>query len=374
MIAIIRGAGEKEPLKTTDLTKTRVYEYLRIDFHQPLCRGYDYDRYIRLPEINKQIGRVFDRLNTYTVLILAFYRLLIALNALQIVNHKIKKTMQDTAMENIQGHWDNLMASAIAWAPRIITAIVSALLIYLIGSWLIRLVKRFAAKSFEHRKLDTSLQRFLNNLISWVLNILLFIVIITQLGVQTSVFVAIIGAAGLAIGLALQGSLANFAGGVLILVLKPFRVGDYIASSSGVSGTVTEIDIFNTKLNTPQNQLVVAPNGELSNSSVTNYTQMGTRRTWFDIRVPYSADLNQAKNILLAVIKNNEHAYSEPAPQVMVTELGDSAVNLSVRVTTANENFWAMQEQLMMDCKAALDAAGIEIPFPQWDVHLHQKG
>lgn len=282
--------------------------------------------------------------------------------------------MQDTAMENIQGQWDNFMVAAVAWAPRIITAVISALLIYLIGSWLIRLVKRFTAKAFERRELDLSLQRFLNNLISWVLNILLFIVVITQLGVQTSAFIALIGAAGLAIGLALQGSLANFAGGVLILVLKPFRVGDFIESSSGISGTVKEIDIFNTKLNTPQNQLVVAPNGELSNSSVTNYTQMGTRRTWFNIRVSYSADLKQAKDILLTVIKNNEHAYPEPAPQVVVTELGDSAVNLSVRVTTANENFWAMQEQLIIDCKAALDAAGIEIPFPQRDVHLHQKG
>src|SRR3546814_10603594 len=131
--------------------------------------------------------------------------------------------MQDTAMENIQGQWVNLMASAIAWAPRIITAVISALLIYLIGLWLIRLIKRFTAKAFERRELDVSLQRFLNSLISWVLNILLFIVVITQLGVQTSAFIAIIGAAGLAIGLALHGSLANFAGGVLLLVLKPFR-------------------------------------------------------------------------------------------------------------------------------------------------------
>jgi len=282
--------------------------------------------------------------------------------------------MQDTAMENIQGQWDNLMASAIAWAPRIITAIISALLIYLIGSWLIRLINRFIAKAFEHRELDISLQRFLNNLISWILNILLFIVVVTQLGVQTSAFVAIIGAAGLAIGLALQGSLANFAGGVLILVLKPFRVGDFIESSSGVSGTVKEIDIFNTKLTTPQNQLVVVPNGELSNSSITNYTQMGTRRTWFNIGVSYSADLKQAKEILLTVIKTNEHAHPEPAPQVVVTELGDSAVNLSVRVTATNENFWTMQEQLIIDCKAALDEAGIEIPFPQRDVHVFQKG
>ena len=281
--------------------------------------------------------------------------------------------MQDTAMESIQGHWENLTASAIAWAPKIISAIISALLIYLIGLWLIRMIKRFAAKSFERRKLDVSLQQFLNNLINWGLNIILFIVVVTQLGVQTSAFVAIIGAAGLAVGLALQGSLANFAGGVLILILKPFRVGDFIESSSGISGTVVGIDIFNTKLATPQNQLVVAPNGELSNSSVTNYTQLGTRRTWFNIGVSYSSDLKQAKDILMDVIKNNEYAFSDPAPQVMVTELGDGAVNLSIRVTTSNDDFWTMREQLIVDCKAALDKAGVEIPVPQRDIHVFQK-
>ncbi|MFC7522878.1 mechanosensitive ion channel family protein [Parapedobacter sp. GCM10030251] len=281
--------------------------------------------------------------------------------------------MQNITTKNIQGYWDNFLASAAEWAPRILSGIVSALLIYLIGSWLIRLIKRLAAKAFERQKLDISLQRFLNNLIGWILNILLFIVVITQLGVQASAFVAIIGAAGLAIGLALQGSLANFAGGVLILVLKPFRIGDFIESDSGVSGTVYDIDIFNTKLNTPQNQLVVVPNGELSNSSITNYTLLGTRRTWFNIGVSYSVDLRQAKQILLDVVKRNEYAFEDPAPQIVVTELGDSAVNLSVRVTTTNENFWTMQEQLIIDCKDALDRAGIEIPFPQRDVHLYKK-
>lgn len=241
--------------------------------------------------------------------------------------------MQTTQTENIQEYWNNFLTAVVEWAPRLISAVISAVLIYLIGSWLIKVLKRFIAKTFERRNLDISLQRFLNNLISWVLNILLFIVVITQLGVQTSAFVAIIGAAGLAIGLALQGSLDNFAGGVLILVLKPFRIGDFIQSSSGVSGTVKEIDIFNTKLNTPQNQLVVVPNGDLSNSSITNYTQLGTRRTWFDIGVAYSTDLRQAKEILLEVVKNNEFAYADPAPQIVVTELGDSAVNLSVRVS-----------------------------------------
>ncbi|MDM1292678.1 mechanosensitive ion channel family protein [Sphingobacterium sp. N143] len=278
--------------------------------------------------------------------------------------------MNNLEINEVQQHWDKFLSSAIAWAPRIITAVISALLIYLIGSWIIRIIKGMIDKAFKKRQMDVSLQRFLSNLISWVLNILLFIVVVTQLGVQTSAFVAIIGAAGLAIGLALQGSLSNFAGGILILLLKPFRVGDYITSSADVSGTVNEIDIFNTKLTTPQNQEVVVPNGVLSNSSITNYSKLGTRRTWFDIGVAYNADLKQAKEILLQVIANNEAAFKQPAPQVVVTELGDSAINLSVRVTTSNDKFWDMQEQLLIDCKAALDAAGIEIPFPQRDIHI----
>ncbi|WP_211657574.1 mechanosensitive ion channel family protein [Parapedobacter composti] len=233
---------------------------------------------------------------------------------------------------------------------------------------------RYLTGMFERRNVDLSLRKFLSTLVRWALNIILFILIITQLGVQTSAFVAMIGAAGLAIGLALQGSLGNFAGGILILTLKPFRVGDFIQSSNGESGTVKEIDIFATKLHTPQNQLVVVPNGSLSNSSITNFTQLGTRRTWFDIRVSYSADLRLAKQVLLEVIAKNEHAFTDPAPQIMVTQLGDSAVNLSVRVTTSNDKFWEMQEQLIIDCKAALDKAGIEIPFPQRDIHIRTKG
>lgn len=284
--------------------------------------------------------------------------------------------MQDLTIENvgqIEKHWNKFVDSIIAHAPGFISAIISAILILIIGLWIIKLLGRFIEKIFERQHIDVSIRRFLGNLINWILKIMLFIVVVTQIGVQTSTFVAIIGAAGLAIGLALQGSLANFAGGVLILTLKPFKVGDFISTASGVSGTVLIIDIFNTKLNTPQNQVIVIPNGELSNSSITNYNGMPTRRTWFNIGVGYGSDLKQAKEILLDVINNNELAYDQPAPQVVVTELGDSSVNLSVRVTTSNENFWTMQEQLIIHCKEALDAAGIEIPFPQRDVHLINK-
>ncbi|MFI2742018.1 mechanosensitive ion channel family protein [Zhouia sp. PK063] len=279
----------------------------------------------------------------------------------------------DDQINNMEEYWNKIVATTTEYAPKIAGAIISSILITIIGLWIIKIINRLVRKAFEKQNVDISLRKFLENLINWGLKIMLFIIVVTQLGVETSSFVAIIGAAGLAVGLALQGSLSNFAGGVLILTLKPFKIGDYISSSSGVSGTVKMIDIFNTKLNTPQNQLVVVPNGELSNSSITNYTELGTRRTWFDIGVSYDADLRQAKDILMDVIKKNEFAMDDPAPQIVVTELGDSSVNLSVRVTATNENFWTMREQLIIDGKAALDAAGIEIPFPQRDVHFFDE-
>jgi len=281
--------------------------------------------------------------------------------------------MKDLNLSNVQDNWDNFITSAIAMAPRLITALVSAILIFIVGRWMIGLLKKLIRKAFIKKEVELSLQKFLLNVITWSLNILLFIIVVTQLGVQTSAFVAMIGAAGLAIGLALQGSLANFAGGILILMLKPFKVGDYIEVKSGESGTVHEIDIFHTRLITPQNQMVIIPNGDVSNNSITNYTHLGTRRTWFNIGVSYNANLNEAKKILLDVIKNNQYAFESPAPQVVVTELGDSAINLSIRATTSLDNFWAMNEELIINCKRALDNAGIEIPFPQRDLHIYQN-
>ena len=281
--------------------------------------------------------------------------------------------MKDLNLSNVQDNWENFITSAIAMAPRLITALVSAILIFIVGRWIIGLLKKLIRKAFIKKEVELSLQKFLLNVITWSLNILLFIIVVTQLGVQTSAFVAMIGAAGLAIGLALQGSLANFAGGILILMLKPFKVGDYIEVKSGESGTVHEIDIFHTRLITPQNQIVIIPNGDVSNNSITNYTHLGTRRTWFNIGVSYNANLNEAKKILLDVIKNNQYAFESPAPQVVVTELGDSAINLSIRATTSLDNFWTMNEELIINCKRALDNAGIEIPFPQRDLHIYQN-
>lgn len=276
-------------------------------------------------------------------------------------------------LENVEGKIEKFIDSAIAYAPILISSLVSAALVLFLGLWLIRMVRKLVDRIFVKRDIEPSIRTFLGNLINWILKVMLFIVVVSQLGVQTSTFIAVIGAAGLAIGMSLQGSLSNFAGGVLILLFKPFRVGDYISSSTGVDGTVKIIDIFNTKLVTPQNQLVVIPNGELSNSNITNYTELGTRRTWFDIGISYDADLRKAKSILLKCISDNELAFSEPAPEVVVTTLGDSSITLSIRVSTNNENFWTMQEQLIISCKEALDNAGIEIPFPQMDLYIKKN-
>ncbi|ANI88074.1 mechanosensitive ion channel protein [Arachidicoccus ginsenosidimutans] len=280
---------------------------------------------------------------------------------------------KDINPTNIESYWSKFSSAVSVWLPKIAGALISSIIIYFVGSWLIKGIMKVLQKAFEKSNVEVSLRKFLTNLIRWTLNILLFVIVITQLGIQTSAFVAAIGAAGLAIGLSLQGSLSNFAGGVLILTLKPFRVGDYIESKSGEAGTVKEIDIFNTKLITPQNQLVVVPNGGLSNSSIINYSVLGTRRTWIDIGVAYDANLRTAKELLLETVSKNEYAFKEPAPEIVVTTLGDSAVNLSIRVSTTTENFWKMREQLIISCKEALDNAGISIPFPQQDVHIISK-
>lgn len=276
--------------------------------------------------------------------------------------------------DTFSGYWNAFFERVIDYLPGLLSGLISAIIILILGLWVIKFLMRLLNRIFVRRNVDVSIRTFVGHLLNWGLKIMLFIVVISQLGVQTSSFIAILGAAGLAIGLSLQGSLSNFAGGVLILTLKPFRVGDYIASSKGFEGTVMVIDIFNTKLNTGENLLVVVPNGELSNSSITNYTATGTRRSMIDIRVNYNADLKRARELLLGVATSNPLALTDPAPQVVVTNLAESWVTLSVRVSATNAHFWTMHEQLLIDCKAALEGAGIDIPYPQRDIHLSGNG
>lgn len=249
-------------------------------------------------------------------------------------------------------------------------SLIGAILMLLIGLWLIKLINRFVKKFFDKTDYDPTLENFIVSLIRWGLKIVLFVLVVTQLGVESASLVAIIGAAGLAIGLALQGSLSNFAGGVLILLLKPFKVGDFI-SAQGVDGTVKEISIFNTKVNTVGNQLAILPNGKLSNDNIINFTGEGIRRENLSFGIGYDDDIKQAKDILLNLISEQETVLKIEGkmPMVAVAELGDSSVNLTVRYWAKNEDFWNLRWLVLEEGKARLEAAGISIPFPQRDVH-----
>jgi len=249
-------------------------------------------------------------------------------------------------------------------------SLIGSIIMLLIGLWIIKIINRFIKKFFDKTEYDPTLENFIASLIRWGLKIVLFVLVVTQLGVESASLVAIIGAAGLAIGLALQGSLSNFAGGVLILLLKPFRVGDFI-SAQGVEGTVKEISIFNTKLNTVGNQLAILPNGKLSNDNIINYTGEGIRRENLLIGIGYDDDIKQAKEILLNLISEQEKVLKieDRMPIVAVAELGDSSVNIMVRYWANNEDFWDLRWLVLEEGKARLEAAGISIPFPQRDVH-----
>ncbi|GHA24455.1 mechanosensitive ion channel protein MscS [Salinimicrobium marinum] len=252
--------------------------------------------------------------------------------------------------------------------------LVGAILFLIVGWWVIKFILGSLKRLFTKRHYDLALQNFILTILEWGLKILLIITVIGQLGITTTSFVAMIGAAGLAIGLALQGSLANFAGGVLIILLKPFRIGDWI-EVNGISGSVKEISLFYTKLDTFGNQLAIIPNGELSNDNIVNYSGNPTRRDAITIGVSYESDIKKAKQVLLNLLHEQEGILKDPAPAVVVTELADSSVNFSVRFWAPNEVFWDCHWYTIEEAKTRLEAAGISIPFPQRDVHFfdHSK-
>jgi small conductance mechanosensitive channel len=250
--------------------------------------------------------------------------------------------------------------------------LLKALALLVIGLWVIKLILRGFRKGLAKGGLDDTLKNFLVNLVGWVMKIMLFIAVLGQLGIQSTSFVAVLGAAGLAVGLALQGSLANFAGGVLIMLFRPFKVGDVI-QAQGEIGSVKEIDIFTTKLLTPQNRLVIIPNGSLSNGNITNFTAEGFQKIFLTIGVSYDADIKQTKEVLWNAIQKQEHVMADPPPLVEVSGLGDSSVDFAVRGAVPNEFFWPTQFALIATIKEDLDAAGIEIPYPH-QVEIQKKG
>lgn len=238
-----------------------------------------------------------------------------------------------------------------------------ALFIYLVGSWGIKKITKMMNKVMTKNHYDESLQVFLFNLVTWALKIFLIITVISTLGVETTSLAAIIAAAGLAVGLALQGSLSNFAGGVLIIIFKPYKIGDLI-EAQGVLGVVKQIEIFTTKLVTPDSKLAIIPNGAMANGNVINYTAEGKMRVDLTIGVGYGEDIKKTKEILLAVLKSNPKVLQDPAPSVNVADLGESSVDFAVRPFAAPEHYWDVYFETLENCKIALDKAGIEIPYP----------
>lgn len=256
----------------------------------------------------------------------------------------------------------------IEYAPRLALAILTLL----IGLWIISGITKLIKLSMERSKVDPTLIPFMSSLVSWILKVLLFISVASMIGIATTSFIAVLGAAGLAIGLALQGSLANFAGGVLVMIFKPYKVGDLI-ESQGHLGVVKEVQIFNTILIAPQSKQVIIPNGATSNGSIVNYTVEGKIRVDLTVGVSYDADIDKTKAVLMEVLTANDKVMQDPAPFVGVLEMADSSVNFAVRPHCAPKDYWDVFFSVNEAVKKALDKNAINIPFPQRDVHLIQQ-
>jgi len=247
----------------------------------------------------------------------------------------------------------------IEFGPKIIGAIA----IWIIGSWVIKTLLKGVRKAMDKRDYDVSLKKFLLNLLGWIFKVVLIVVVLGTVGVETTSFAAILAAAGLAIGLALQGSLGNFAGGVLLMIFKPIKIGDLI-EAQGEIGVVKEIEIFTTKLTGLSNKEIIIPNGALSNGNIVNYTTEGTRRVDLVFGVGYDSDIKQTKEVLSQVLTSNPKILKDPAPTIALSELADSSINFVVRPWCNAEDYWDVYFTVTEQTKEALDAAGIEIPYP----------
>jgi small conductance mechanosensitive channel len=255
------------------------------------------------------------------------------------------------------------------YAPKLILAIV----VLILGLWLINRIVRLINKGMERSNTEPTLAKFFGNLVSIGMKALLLISVASMVGIETTSFIAVLGAAGLAIGLALQGTLANFAGGALILMFRPYRVGDFI-DAQGVTGTVAEIRIFNTIIKTTDNKVIIVPNGSISNGIITNFSAEATRRVDFVFGIGYQDDIGKAKSILDRLVTEDGRTLSDPAHLIVVSELADSAVNITVRVWVNAADYWGLYFDLTEKVRLTFDAENISIPYPQQDVHMRQVG
>ncbi len=258
------------------------------------------------------------------------------------------------------------------WGKDFLPKILMALAILIIGFWLVKIISKALKKLMKRFKIDETLTGFSLDLLKMIMKFSVILATVMKLGiVKESMLIATIGAMAFAIGMALQGSLGNFAGGAIIMIFKPFKVGDLI-EVQGVLGEVQEIQIFNTKLLTPEYKTAFIPNGVLSNGNIINYTTKGQLRVDLTVGISYSSDIAEAKKILLEVMNKNPNVLKYPKPTVSVLELGDSSVNLAVRPWANPKKYWNAYFDILEECKMALDKANIEIPFPQRDVHIFE--
>lgn len=247
--------------------------------------------------------------------------------------------------------------------------ILAALLIFIIGKIVINWLNKLFAKMLQKRKVDASIQSFLKSIVNITLLVLLFLAVIGKLGIELTSFAALLASVGVAVGMALSGNLSNFAGGVIILVFRPYKVGDYIEASTGASGTVTDIHIFHTVLTTPDNKVIFAPNGAMSGAVVTNYSRKDIRRVDFSFGVEYGTDFKQAQAILMEIINKDSRILKDPAPFVEVGALASSSVNITVRVWVKASDYWDVNFDMNKNVYATFNERGISFPFPQLTVH-----
>ena len=267
----------------------------------------------------------------------------------------------DTILEEIT----NLV---IDYGPKLIGAIV----VWIVGSWIIKIIMKNFAKFLNKRSIDESLKPFLRSIIGISLKIMLIISVLSMIGIQMTSFVAILAAAGLAVGMALSGTLSNFAGGVMILLFKPFKVGDFI-DAQGHSGTVSEIQIFNTILKTPDNKTIIIPNGGLSNSSMTNYSTEPLRRVDWTFGIGYGDSTKTAHEVLAKLAAEDARILKDPELFIGISSLGDSSINFAVRAWVKAEDYWGVFFDMNDKVYNTFDKEGLSIPYPQMDVHLFKE-
>ena len=279
------------------------------------------------------------------------------------------ETVSDVvSVDKMEGLINTLNDLVVKYGLKILVAVITLI----IGLWIIKAFTRALRKNMEKRDVDATLRQFLGSLLNMILKVLLVITVISMIGIEMTSFVAILAAAGFAIGMALSGTLQNFAGGVMLVIFKPFKVGDFI-DAQGYMGTVKSIQIFNTVLKTPDNKTIIIPNGGLSTGSMTNFSTEPTRRVDFTFGIGYGDDIDKAKSVIAGLIKADKRVHADPEPFIAVSELADSSVNIVTRVWVDSADYWGVFFDLTENVKKSFDKEGISIPFPQRDVHIYNE-